>query len=48
MGGSFHYTMLQAGMSHTAFTDLPWLTTPHSEANRARYGEYLDVVLAWG
>ena len=27
-GGSFHYTMLQAGMSHTAFTDLPWLTTP--------------------
>jgi predicted dienelactone hydrolase len=41
--GSYHYTMLRRGMSHTAFTDLRWLTAS-SEANRARYSEYLDVI----
>jgi predicted dienelactone hydrolase len=41
--GSYQYTMLRRGMSHTAFTDLPWLTAS-SEANRARYSEYLDVI----
>jgi predicted dienelactone hydrolase len=41
--GSYHYTMLRRGMSHTAFTDLLWLTAS-SEANRTRYCEYLDVI----
>ena len=41
--GSCHYTILRRGMSHTAFTDLRWLTAS-SEANRARYSEYLDVI----
>ena len=42
-GGSYHYTILRAGMKHTAFTDLPWLSAT-SEATRARYREYLDVI----
>ena len=41
--GSCHFSMIQRGMSHAAFTDLPWLTAS-SEANRARYGEYLEVI----
>jgi predicted esterase len=42
-GGSYHYTMLRRGMSHTAFTDLRWLTAG-SDVSRARYSEYLDVI----
>jgi hypothetical protein len=43
-GGSFHFTMLQRGMNHIGFTDLPWLTSS-SEANRARQVEHLCMVL---
>lgn len=43
IGGSCHFSMLQRGMSHMAFTDLPWLTAS-SEANRTRYVEYLQVI----
>lgn len=42
-GGSYHVTVLRPGMSHTAFTDLPWLTAT-SQAHRTRYAEYLDVI----
>lgn len=46
-GGSYHATMLRAGMSHTAFTDLPWLTST-SQADRTRYAMYLDVIRLTG
>ena len=42
-GGSYHVTLLRRGMSHTAFTDLPWMTTP-SQDKRSRYAEYLDLI----
>ena len=41
--GSYHVTMLRRGMSHTAFTDLRWLTAT-SQADRTRYVKYLDVI----
>lgn len=42
-GGSYHVTMLRHGMSHTAFTDLPWMTAT-SQDKRSRYAEYLDLI----
>lgn len=42
-GGSYHITILQTGMRHTAFTDLPWLTAS-SSPDRSRYAEYLTII----
>jgi len=42
-GGSYHVTILRAGMRHTAFTDLPWLMAT-SPADRSRYAEYLYLI----
>jgi hypothetical protein len=42
-GGAVHFTMLQRGMNHIGFTDLPWLTAS-SEASRAGQRERLSAV----
>ena len=42
-GGSYHFTLLQPGMKHTAFSDLPWLTAS-SDPTRAQYGRYRSAI----
>jgi hypothetical protein len=42
-GGSYHLTLLQRGMLHTGFTDLPWLEAS-SESNRTRFAEYASTI----
>ena len=42
-GGSYRFTLLSRGMRHTAFSDLPWLTTEF-DVSRARYGQYLGTI----
>ena len=42
-GGSYHLTLLERGMTHNAFTDLPLLTA-RSDAVRRRYRHFLAVI----
>lgn len=41
--GSYHLTLLLAGMQHTGFTDLPWLAA-NSKAVRSHHAEYLHAI----
>jgi hypothetical protein len=41
LNGSYRLTLLEPGMSHTAFTDLRWLT---AEGNRPLFARYLESI----
>jgi hypothetical protein len=42
-GGAYRITLLDAGMQHTAFTDIPW-SQAGTDAERTRYARYLNRI----